>query len=388
MLSSYYLIKISGKDINRFIKKLYKSNIYMEHIEIFDKYCYVKLSKDNYLKLLKIKTIYEIKVVRLFGIIRLIDLIKRYYIFILMFLIGLIYLFVLSNIIFEVDVIHSKKDIRDLLYKELNNYNISKYHFIKSYNDKEKIETLILKKYKDKLEWLEINRIGTKYEIRVEERIIKEVKKQEEPRNIVAKKDGIIMKIESSKGEIVKKINDYVKKGDIIISGSITKNDEVKNIVQAEGMVYAEVWYKASIDMPFYYKEEKITGKIHKVLKLKVLEKDIYLINFNKYKTYKEDKIFSLENKLLPISLSYSKEKETNIYERLYSYEEAINVAKELTYNKIKSNLKENERILKQKILETNENENYVNVVIFYKVYEDITSYSKIDLNSDNNKEE
>ena len=388
MFENYYLIKISGKDVNRFIRKLYNNSIYMDYIEWFDKCVYIKINKENYQKLLKIKTIYEVKTVRLYGFIKLIDIFKRHNIFIITFLIGLLYLLMLSNIIFDVDVIHSKKEIRNIVYEELKHYGITKYHFVKTYNEKEKIEVNILNKYKDKIEWIEINRIGTKYEIRLEERIIKEPKNEQDVRNITAKKDGIILKIESTKGEIIKKINDYVKKGDIIISGSITKNDEVKNMVAAEGNVYAEVWYKTTIDMPYYYKEEKNTGKSHKVLKLRIINKDIYFLNLNKYKTYKEYNIISLKNNLLPIRLCISKEKETNLYERLYSNEEAIKVAKELSYKKMKEGLKEEEKILKQKVIETNEYENYVNVVIFYKVYENITDYSKIDLNQNYKKEE
>ena len=306
----------------------------------------------------------------------------------MVFVIGLLYLVILSNVIFNVDVIHSKKEIRQLVYKELNNYGISKYRFVKSYNEKEKIEDLILKRYKDKIEWIEINRIGTKYEIRLEERIIKGSKKEAENRNVTAKKDGIILKIESTKGEIVKKINDYVKKGDIIISGSIRKNDEIKNTVAAEGKVFAEVWYKTSIDMPFYYKEEKTTNKSHTVLKLKIIDKDFYFFNFNKYKTYKENIFFSVNNNLLPIGIYISSEKETIRHERLYSTEEAIRIAKELSYKKIKNNLKEDEKILKQKVIDTIEYENYVSVVVFYKVYENITDYSIINNSVENKKEE
>ena len=265
-MHSLYQIKIEGRDVKRFIKKLYNANIYMEDIELYDRVAYIKINKQNYEKIKKIKTIYKVKVVRLFGFVRLIDILKRHYIFFVGILLGYVYLIFLSNIIFDIEIIHSKKEIRDLINKELKYYGIEKYSFIKSYREKEEIEDKILKNHKDKLEWLEIDRIGTKYQIRVEERIIKKPSEEEKERDIVAKKDGIIVKNQASKWEIKKKIGDYVKKGDVIISGAITKNEEIKNKVSANGSVYAEVWYKTNINMPYYYKEEIKTGNKNKVL--------------------------------------------------------------------------------------------------------------------------
>lgn len=378
MFSSTYKIKIEGKDVKRFIKKLYSNNIYFNDIEMYDKYAYVEVDKSNYEKLKQIKTIYKIEIVKLYGIIRIIDFIKRYSLFLIILGVGLLYLIFLSNIIFKVEVIHSKKEIRDLLYKELKYYNLDKYHFVKSYKEKEKIEEYILNKHKDKLEWLEIERIGTKYEVRVEERIIKKENDKLDVQNIVAKKDGIITKIEASKGEIVKKVGDYVKKGDIIISGTIKKDDVIKGKVAASGNVYAEVWYKTIVDMPYYYKNSTKTGRKRKVLKIKFLDKDIYIFGFKKYKFYDEKRILYLKNRILPIGFSYSLEKELNVEEYLYSPEEAVNTAIEYASKKLQKNLGENESIISKTVLNSNENENYITVEIFYKVNENITDTSDI----------
>lgn len=378
MFSSTYKIKIEGKDVKRFIKKLYSNNIYFNDIEMYDKYAYVEVDKSNYEKLKQIKTIYKIEIIKLYGIIRIIDFIKRYSLFLIILGVGLLYLIFLSNIIFKVEVIHSKKEIRDLLYKELKYYNLDKYHFVKSYKEKEKIEEYILNKHKDKLEWLEIERIGTKYEVRVEERIIKKENDKLDVQNIVAKKDGIITKIEASKGEIVKKVGDYVKKGDIIISGTIKKDDVIKGKVAASGNVYAEVWYKTIVDMPYYYKNSTKTGRKRKVLKIKFLDKDIYIFGFKKYKFYDEKRILYLKSRILPIGFSYSLERELNVEEYLYSPEEAVNTAIEYASKKLQKNLGENESIISKTVLNSNENENYITVEIFYKVNENITDTSDI----------
>lgn len=378
MFRSIYEVKIEGKDIRRFIQKLYRCNIYFEDIDIYDRVAYVKLTSENYKKLLDVKTIYEIKLIRLKGFAKFVDIIKRNIVFFVGLVISYIYLLLLSNIIFSVDVIHSKAYIRELLYSELKSHGISKYNIVKSYKTKEKIEKEILSNNKDKLEWIEIERSGVKYIIKVEERIIKNPKEEEAPRDIVAKKDGIIMRLNASHGEIRKKINDYVKKGEVIISGAITKNDEVKNKITADGFVYAEVWYKTDVNMPYYYREEKLTGKSKTRLKFQFLNKKICILCFNKYKTYKEAETLLFNNKLLPIKLYISKDHETILNEHLYSPEDAVDAAIEASNKKLGKTLKKDEKILSSKVINTHEYENYINVEIFYKVYENITDYSEI----------
>ena len=52
-MNSFYEIKIEGKDVKRFIKKMYNTNIYIEDIELYDRVAYIKISKENYVKLKK-----------------------------------------------------------------------------------------------------------------------------------------------------------------------------------------------------------------------------------------------------------------------------------------------------------------------------------------------
>lgn len=188
-------------------------------------------------------------------------------------LIGLALIITLSNIIFKVEVIYDEENIRTLLINELRLYDIDKYKFVKSFKEVEQIKKEIMNKYKDKIEWLEINRIGTKYEVRLELRKIKNENIENQEYEIVAKKDAVIKKIEASAGEKKKNINEYVKKGDTIIGSKITLNDNIKGNVSAKGNVYGEVWYQVEASYPFVYKEEKLTGKSKILYGIKFLGK-------------------------------------------------------------------------------------------------------------------
>ena len=84
-------------------------------------------------------------------------------------------------------------------------------------------------------------KLDVEYDVNVTPRVVKNnEEKDSTPSSIVASKDGRILHINSTSGTELKEINDYVKKGDILISGNIFKGDKVTNQVKAEGLIYAE----------------------------------------------------------------------------------------------------------------------------------------------------
>lgn len=378
MFNSIYEVKIEGKDVKRFVKTLYRRGIELLNISYTDENIYIKLDKKNYDKLLEIKTIYEIKLTRLYGLAKWMFVLKHNMIFIISTLIGLFFILFLSNIVFEIEVVHRKDDIRNLIYKELDRYNIKKYNFVKSFDEQEQVVKNILDNNKDRLEWLEIERVGVKYIIRVEERIINSSKKEEKNKHVVASKDGIIMHIDASCGEIVKKINDYVKKGDIIISGNINKGEEVKNTVAAKGNVYAEVWYTVDVEMPLVYKEEYKTGKSKRTLTFSIFDSSYSLFDFFPYKNKSVEENVIFKNNILPIKLSFNKEYELRVIDEVYTYDEAITKAIDLARDKLKMKLSKDEKILYEKKLKTTQNNSTILVTVFFKVYENITGYEEI----------
>ena len=376
MFNNIYEVKITGKHVERFLNYIIKRHIYLLDVKYSNKSIYIKMDEDNYKKLMNIKTIYDVELTRMYGINYVKDIIKRYYIFFIFLIFGFILLIFLTRITMDVEVIHSKKEIRDLIYKDLDKYGIRKFHFIVSYDKKEEIVDKILKSHKDKIEWLEINRIGVKYVVKVEERIIKEKKEKTPLRHVVAKKDGIITNINAEVGEIVKKKNDFVKKGDIIISGNILKNDEIKRSVSASGKVMAEVWYKVDVDMPLHYKETIKDTKSRKNITIKFINKEISLKK--KYRTSEKDYLFSIKNKLLPISINYINEIKTKEIDEVYTYSEATTKAIDIAEEKLKKKLGSDIKIIKRKKLKTEVNGSTINVVVFFKVKENITEFKNI----------
>ncbi|MBQ7105036.1 MAG: sporulation protein YqfD [Bacilli bacterium] len=376
MFNNYYELKIEGKDVKRFLRQLYKMNIYFENVKYMNQYVYVKVNKDNYEKIKKIKTIYKIKINKLYGLNKIKDIIYRNNIFFICILLGVILLNVLCNIIFEIEIKTDNKEISSLVEKELKENGIKKYSFIKKYEKRKEIIEKILNNNKDELEWLEIERKGTKYIVRVEERIIKTKNNKCKPRNIIAKRDGIIMSINSSSGEIKKATNDYVKKGDIIISGIITKNEEEKNRICAEGKVYAETWYQVKVEVPYNYKEVIYTKEKKKNLSLTIFNKRYSI--FNDYDNFITKEIF-IKNNIIPIKLSLEENNKVIKIDHIYTNEELDLKALEISREKLLSHLDEDSSILLEKKLKTVAKNSTIEVMIFFKVKENITEYQNIE---------
>lgn len=384
IFSSSIKIKVTGRNINNFLKRLINNNINIEKvIPISHKEIDLIINYQDLDKVLKLKTIYNIKIIRYYGKLRIIKRIKKDIFILSSLLISLLLIYTLSNIIFKIEVIHSNKNIIKLVTKELEDNGIKKYKFVKNYQEIEKIKNKILEENKDTLEWLEIIREGTKYTIRVEERIINNKPKDNKIYNIVASKNAVIKNIYAESGEKIRSINTYVKKGDIIISSDITLPNNEKISKTASGKVQGEVWYNINIEYPYQYHEMKYTGNKKKVLVLNLLNKRISFFDFHKYKTFNRNIKYIFNNNITPISLIYEDEYETNIINEVYDYntarEKAITKAKEKILEKY-PNIKD---ITNIKIIKEEDKKNKISLNLFVTCLEDITEYQEID----NNKE-
>lgn len=378
-MTSKIKLNVKGKNIERFIKRLKSNNINLLKIE-YIKYNEINIIiyKKDYEKLLELKTIYDVNTVDIYGIIKVREVINIYKYLIIFIVIGIMLLIFLSNVIFNVEVIHNDKDLRNLIINELENYNIKKYKFKKNYNEIQNIKNDILNKYQDKIEWLEIEEKGTSYIIRAEPRIIPNNEVSYEKQNVVAGKSAVIKKIIAKSGEVVKNLNTYVNKGDIIISGNIYLNEEVKDIVKADGIVYGEVWYNVKVEYPYIYSEIKEKNNYQDVYVLKIFDKE-FEFTFNKFKDKKIEENIILQNNILPIYLVKQKQQELETISLLLTSEEAKDKAIKEAIKKMNEKLDGEEKIIDYKVLNFDIEDDKVILDIFFTVYEDITSYSKIE---------
>ena len=370
IFSSNIKIRVSGRNINNFIKRIIKNNIkIVKLIPRSHKEIDLIIDYNDLEEIEKYKTIYDIKIVRYYGKLHIIKFLKKNRFILLFLLLSMIIVFILSNMIFSVEVIHSNSKIIKLVTEELKDYGIKKYAFAKSYSEVEKIEKEILN--------------GTKYTVRVEERIINKEIDDNKNYDIVSSKNAVIRVIEAESGEKVRDINTYVKKGETIISAYITTPSEERILSTARGKVIGEVWYTIDINYPYYHHEVKYTGNKKKVLVFNFINKRISLFDFKKYKTFDKNIKSIFDNNVNPISLNYEYQYETEVIDDIYTKEEAKNRAVETAKEKLLlkySNIKEVKDVT---IVNEISNDEQLNLTLFVKAYEDITEYREVIINEE-----
>ena len=78
------------------------------------------------------------------------------------------------------------------------------------------------------------------------------------------------------------------------------------------------------------------------------------------------------------LNLNFNYEEELKVIDEVYTYEEASEKALFLAREKISKKLDKNEKIIYEKKLKTEQKNSTILLTVFFKVYENITSYEKI----------
>ena len=114
------LINVKGKCIENFIYKLHNKKIdilkikYLNKSEIDIEVYYKDVDLIN-----NIKGIYEINIRKYKGIKRIKNMINYHKFFIISIFIGMLILYILTNIIYDIEIVYSGSKLKESLYYEL-----------------------------------------------------------------------------------------------------------------------------------------------------------------------------------------------------------------------------------------------------------------------------
>lgn len=387
---SHYIIKIEGRRPNSLLSLLIILKIpFIKKKETKD-YLILEIEEEYFQKIKKLAPTYEITILKRTGKAYLIHLYKTKKIFLYSIIFAFLVIILLTNIIFSVRVVETDKEIKDMILTDLRENGITRFRFKVSYKRKEAIREKILEKEKDYLEWLEIEEIGTMYQVKVIRRINNPKEEELKPRSIVAKKKGRITRIEADYGEVTTKKNDVVDKGDTLISGLIKNKEEIKTKVAARGKVYAEVWYQVNLNLPTIYQEEIKTGNKKNTLEIIFLDKNIFISELFKYNNSISKETVLYNNPLIPFRISFTKKEEIKLKQVAYQEDKTLKKIKKLAVDKLKQRIGNDIKILAINVLKKKASADKIEVELFFKVEEDITSYESlenIDITLENQKE-
>ena len=387
---SHYIIKIEGRRPNSLLSLLIILKIPFIKKKETKNYLILEIEEEYFQKIKKLAPTYEITILKRTGKAYLIHLYKTKKIFLYSIIFAFLVIILLTNIIFSVRVVETDKEIKDMILTDLRENGITRFRFKVSYKRKEAIREKILEKEKDYLEWLEIEEIGTMYQVKVIRRINNPKEEELKPRSIVAKKKGRITRIEADYGEVTTKKNDVVDKGDTLISGLIKNKEEIKTKVAARGKVYAEVWYQVNLNLPTIYQEEIKTGNKKNTLEIIFLDKNIFISELFKYNNSISKETVLYNSPLTPFRISFTKKEEIKLKQVAYQEDKTLKKIKKLAVDKLKQRIGNDIKILSINVLKKKTSADKIEVELFFKVEEDITSYESlenIDITLENQKE-
>ena len=386
LILGYVRVEVEGYYIERFINICQNKKIIIWNLKrekgvklLFN----IGINEFKKLKPIARKTNCKLKIMRKRGIPFFIYKYKKRKIFIIFLIIISIFIYSSSRYIWNIEINVGENQVIENIEKDLYDLGLKK-GVIKNKIETDKIINEIRLK-RDDISWIGIDLKGTNA-------VVKIIKADEKPDmieetdycNIIASKSGIITRIIAQNGTAIVNVGDSVKKGDTLIAGYMEGKYTDKRYVHSLGEVQAKVKYSKSEKI--FLKQEKLkeTGEKEKRLKIKF---NNFQINF--YKTLSNFKIYDtiyLEKKFklfsdfyLPISFIEITNKEQITETKTYSKEEAIELGKEKLSAEIENDIEKKENI-QDIIVDTKEQEEYIEVCVTYVVLENIESYQKLEV--------
>lgn len=366
---------VVNENSNKFLNYLIYNKIYYDSLNKYNEYFVLDVSYDDYLY---IRRRYKCHIVKYYGKKNIVNIYENNKYVLLSLIISFMLLFLLCNTIFDIKINSDDKDIVNIINDSLKDNGIDVYKR-KVYFDKlNSIKNKILEDNKDTLEWIEIREKGCIYYIDVTPRVKSNNNVDNSlPSDIVAEKDGVIKHIVVHRGSKIIDNGDYVKKGDILISGNIIKNENVIDKVHSEGVIYAETWKTVNISIPF----KRIDYVYKKTINHYYL--DIFGHEFTISGKYDSDNTINKKSIVLDKPYLFFKlyKEEKKIYdynEVILNKEEAYNEALNRSVDVINKKLSSDEYIISKKVLKKEVKRSKINLEVFFKVYEKIGVTSEI----------
>lgn len=366
---------VVNENSNKFLNYLIYNKIYYDSLNKNNEYFVLDVSYDDYLY---IRRRYKCHIVKYYGKKNIVNIYENNKYVLLSLIISFMLLFLLCNTIFDIKINSDNKDIINIINNSLSDNGIGVYKRKVSFDKLNNIKNKILEDNKDTLEWIEIREKGCIYYIDVTPRVKSNNNVDNSlPSDIVAEKDGVIKYIVVHRGSKVIDNGDYVKKGDILISGNIIKNENVIDKVHSEGVIYAETWKTVNISIPF----KRIDYVYKKTINHYYL--DIFGHKFTISGKYDSDNTINKKSIVLDKPYLFFKlyKEEKKIYdynEVILNKEEAYNEALNRSIDVINKKLSSDEYIISKKVLKKEVKRSKINLEVFFKVYEKIGVTSEI----------
>lgn len=380
----YIRISIEGYYIERFINICRNNKIAIWNLKR-DKNVRLELNIGirDLKKIAKIakQTKCKMKILRKKGLPFLFNRYKKRKIFFAFLLLIVILLAISSNFIWNIEIVEENNEKIENIYQDVIDSGLSIGKLKSQINTKEIINKIRLNR--DDIAWMGIELKGTNAIVKVVKATSKpEIIDENDYCNIVSDKQGVITKVNAQNGTIAVKVGDTVNIGTPLINGWMEGKYTGIRYVHAKGEIEAKVWYTKSKKILYNTTERKETGESENKYKIKINNFEINLSKrlskFEIYDTIDTEKKFKIFSDFyLPISLIKTTNKEIQEEPKIYTIEEAKNIGVQELQEELDNEIENKEKIV-NKIINTYEKEDGIEVYVTYEVLENIGTNEKI----------
>lgn len=345
-LLGYVKVQIYGFAPERFVNLIVKNDIILWSVEKTEQGYEFYTGRRNLLKMKPYlqKTNVKLKILERYGLRYVIQKNRKRVAFLIGFGIFVVGIYIMSLFVWEVKIVGEDHLVADSLLKHIETYYVP-LGTRKSQVKCTDLEESLRKDFQD-ISWISCELKGTGLTVYLEEGMApKKDTLQRENGDIVAAKDATITKMITREGTPIAKVNDTVKKGDILISGTIYIYDDYNEIIEtsyiaADGDVYGTTLYEYEDHVDLQYYDKQYSDKSQKFITL-------FFMNYcltpyvpdepsGNYDIYTEiHKARLLDNFYLPFGYKSTKWTPYTLEKNSYSEEEGTKLLKKKLNKKI-----------------------------------------------------
>lgn len=376
-LRGYLVLEVTGKQLERLINLATAGGLTVWNIHRYsNQYGKMNILLEDFFRLRPLlkKTDCRVHIKEKVGFPFLGQKIKKRFAFLLGVFLFIISIFVLSNIVWQVEIIGNDQIEQDKILELAEEIGIKKGVLKYTLPPIEQAQRFFSREL-EQASWIGVEIRGTRVVIRVVEKVVPEEEKPLNPRHLVAGKHAVIQQIFVERGQQKVQVNQVVNKGDILVSG-IVGNENNYRIVPAKGKVMGEVWYETEVHVPLKQNPISYTGRQHEnfylligsyALKVKGYDE----IPFTNYEINQEKTYLKWRNYRIPVGWKKEILRENRDHSRTLTLEEALELGKKMARQDVLRRT-EDGRIKEEKVLHHQVDSDKVYIKIHFAVIEDI----------------
>ncbi|UFU01387.1 sporulation protein YqfD [Radiobacillus kanasensis] len=394
--TGYVTMKITGSRPELFFALCAKENVPVWNVKkISNKVCLgnIHLKDVARVKKFRRKTVYKVSFLHKKGIPFLSQRILHKKPLVVGLVLSILFIGFLSNMVWDVRVSGVHPELEKKIMTQLDEYGVEPGTLKFRLGSPSSIQQKLLDDIPELL-WVGVKEKGTTFYLEGVEKTLVEEKEEPGPRNLIAQKKGVIIDMFVSKGKPMVEVNDFVQKGELLVSGNINiqeekegeedkKEEQKPDLVSSEGEIIAETWYQTSVSIPLEANYEVLTGHNKKKYYLNFAGFSLPVWGFGNpdYKnkqTETVEKSFHFLKWELPISFKQVNVQEAKEEQVKRSKKEAKEAGLAQARKELKSKLEKDAEIVSEKVLHETYESGKVKLILYFTVHENIVKNQPI----------